>query len=272
LKNYSNDLLEVVKRNIDLLKYLFLVILLSFIVIPILFNFLIMWDSGLAKGETGDWFTFYGNIVGGLIGGAFTYFALIKTLKRDEDKERKQVQEELETKIKECILNNKTYLNALQEVFIRIQISVASTELIHEIAIAINNSSYDFNTKPEITRYIIDKNKYKVCLDEIISITKQYEIQLKNDLKILSGNEFYYFQHNILTFNNQLNSSIKYRQDSKITDYEFLSNFIIWKENFGYRSILNKCKEDNDKYYQNYINEDMLGDYLRFATLPHIKG
>jgi hypothetical protein len=47
-----------------------------------------MWESGWSKGETSDWFTLYGNIIGGLLGGFFTYLALLLTFK--EQKETKK--------------------------------------------------------------------------------------------------------------------------------------------------------------------------------------
>ncbi|MBR8645866.1 hypothetical protein KEH51_23440 [[Brevibacterium] frigoritolerans] len=46
-------------------------LLLALIAIPMMFNYWFLWDSGEAKGDTSDWFTLYGNIFGGLIGGFF---------------------------------------------------------------------------------------------------------------------------------------------------------------------------------------------------------
>ncbi|QEL85886.1 hypothetical protein DN409_16475 [Bacillus mycoides] len=44
-----------------------------------------MWDSGMSKVKPSDWFTFYGNIFVGLIGGFFTYWALALTFKREAE-------------------------------------------------------------------------------------------------------------------------------------------------------------------------------------------
>ncbi|MBT2685061.1 hypothetical protein [Bacillus sp. ISL-37] len=63
-------------------------LLVALIVIPMMFNYWFLWDSGEAKGVTSDWFTLYGNIFGGLIGGFFTYLALLLTFK--EQKENKK--------------------------------------------------------------------------------------------------------------------------------------------------------------------------------------
>ncbi|MED2035649.1 hypothetical protein P4V58_00080 [Bacillus wiedmannii] len=59
-------------------------LLVALIVIPVLFNLLFLWDSGLARGEMSDWFVLYGNIFGGLIGGFFTYLALELTFRQKE--------------------------------------------------------------------------------------------------------------------------------------------------------------------------------------------
>jgi biopolymer transport protein ExbD len=48
-----------------------------------------MWESGWSRGGTSDWFVFYGNIFGSLIGGFFTFIALLLTLK-NQDESKKQ--------------------------------------------------------------------------------------------------------------------------------------------------------------------------------------
>jgi len=50
-----------------------------------------MWDSGLSNGKTSDWFVFYGSIFGGLIGGFFTYLALLLTLNNERDEKVKEM-------------------------------------------------------------------------------------------------------------------------------------------------------------------------------------
>lgn len=69
-------------------KFIIYTLVIALIIVPILFNIFFMWDSGLSRGETSDWFTLYGNIFGGLIGGFFTYLALLLTL-NDKKKEMK---------------------------------------------------------------------------------------------------------------------------------------------------------------------------------------
>ncbi|MGG4264508.1 hypothetical protein [Peribacillus simplex] len=46
---------------------------------------------GWSRGETGDWFTLYGNIFGGLIGGFFTYLALLLTFKEQNETKKKEM-------------------------------------------------------------------------------------------------------------------------------------------------------------------------------------
>lgn len=253
-------------------KYLFLILLLCFIVIPVLFNFLIMWDSGLAKGESSDWFTFYGNIVGGLIGGSFTYLALIKTLKRDEEKEIKRKEEEMDTKIRECILNNKTYINTIEQISLSIQRAVVFKELEMVLYEFIENDIFDFNTNPELKRFDINVKKYKELLLKMNETTVYYEKQLKQDLIDLSGNDFFYFQHNILNFINRLKYITYIQLQEKEVDYEVLSDFIVYKDNFGFKSIISKIVEENDELYSKYINEDIISDYLKSTQIAHIKG
>jgi hypothetical protein len=73
-------------------KWLFvvLVLIVALLVIPVTFNYLFIWESGEAKGKTSDWFVFYGNIFGGLIGGFFTYLALLLTFKKQEEEKIKE--------------------------------------------------------------------------------------------------------------------------------------------------------------------------------------
>lgn len=59
-------------------------VVVTLVIIPVLFNFVFLWDSGLAKGEMSDWFTLYGNIFGGLIGGFFTFLAVQLTFEKEE--------------------------------------------------------------------------------------------------------------------------------------------------------------------------------------------
>ncbi|EMX0192427.1 hypothetical protein AAFX88_003433 [Bacillus cereus] len=66
-------------------------LLVTLIGIPVLFNFVFLLDFGLAKGEMSDWFTFYGNIFGGLIGGFFTYGALLLTFRQKEKEMKPQM-------------------------------------------------------------------------------------------------------------------------------------------------------------------------------------
>lgn len=73
------------------LKFMLYTLVISLIIVPILFNFLFMWESGFSKGETGDWFTLYGNIIGGLIGGFFTYLALLLTFKEQKEAKKEEM-------------------------------------------------------------------------------------------------------------------------------------------------------------------------------------
>lgn len=66
-------------------KFVVIALFIALIGAPILFNFLFIWESGWSKGDTSDWFTLYGNIFGGLIGGFFTYLALLLTFKEQRN-------------------------------------------------------------------------------------------------------------------------------------------------------------------------------------------
>ncbi|MGG0287202.1 hypothetical protein ABEY41_19185 [Peribacillus butanolivorans] len=73
------------------LKFVIITLIVSLVIVPILFNILFMWDSGLSRGETSDWFTLYGNIIGGLIGGFFTYLALLLTFKEQKNTKKNEM-------------------------------------------------------------------------------------------------------------------------------------------------------------------------------------
>jgi hypothetical protein len=73
------------------LKFIVVTVVVSLIVVPIVFNYLFMWDSGLSRGETSDWFTLYGNIIGGLLGGFFTYLALLLTFKEQKETKKEEM-------------------------------------------------------------------------------------------------------------------------------------------------------------------------------------
>jgi hypothetical protein len=70
--------------NCKFVIFVIITLIVALIIIPICFNYLFMWHSGLSKGETSDWFVFYGNIFGGLIGGFFTYLSLLLTFKKEK--------------------------------------------------------------------------------------------------------------------------------------------------------------------------------------------
>lgn len=60
------------------------ILLVSLIAILMLFNFAFMWVSGVSRGKSSDWLVLYGNKFGGLIGGGFTYLALMLTFKEQK--------------------------------------------------------------------------------------------------------------------------------------------------------------------------------------------
>lgn len=77
-------------------------LIVALIGIPVMFNFAFMWDSGHAKGQTSDWFVFYGNIFGGLIGGFFTYLAVVLTFRNEKKKKEEEMRPNLD-------IPNKSY-------------------------------------------------------------------------------------------------------------------------------------------------------------------
>lgn len=95
------------------LKFVVITLIVALIVVPISFNYLFMWDSGSARGETSDWFTLYGNIFGGLTGGFFTYLAVLLTLRHDKQSKEKETAPQLDilhknVELRENIVENES--------------------------------------------------------------------------------------------------------------------------------------------------------------------
>lgn len=90
-------------------KYIFAIVILLFalIIIPICFNFLFIWDSGFSNGKTSDWFVFYGGIFGGLIGGFFTYLALLLTLNNQRDQKVKEMRPRIDIPFQSMTFSSK---------------------------------------------------------------------------------------------------------------------------------------------------------------------
>lgn len=77
-------------------KFIIGALIIALLIVPISFNFLFMWESGLSRGGSSDWFTLYGNIFGGLTGGFFTYLAVLLTLNHNQKTREKETAPQLD--------------------------------------------------------------------------------------------------------------------------------------------------------------------------------
>ncbi|MFJ8517691.1 hypothetical protein [Lysinibacillus xylanilyticus] len=92
------DIRKLNKKHLDIkfnFTFVIITLVVALVVVPISFNFFFLWESGWSNGTTSDWFTLYGNIIGGLIGGFFTYLALLLTI----NDQKKSKQEEMRPRI-----------------------------------------------------------------------------------------------------------------------------------------------------------------------------
>lgn len=82
---------KFIKKHGRKLLFVILTLIVALIVFPMLFNYAFLWDSGLSRGQTSDWFVLYGGIFGGLIGGFFTYISLLLTFNNENKKKQDQM-------------------------------------------------------------------------------------------------------------------------------------------------------------------------------------
>jgi hypothetical protein len=77
-------------------KFVIFTLIVTLVIIPFLFNLLFIGESKWNNGETSDWFTLYGNIFGGLIGGFFTYLALLLTINEQKEDKRNEMRPQMD--------------------------------------------------------------------------------------------------------------------------------------------------------------------------------
>ncbi|ALC85711.1 hypothetical protein AM499_07650 [Bacillus sp. FJAT-22090] len=252
-------------------------LVVALLIIPIGFNFFFMWESGFAKGNTSDWFVLFGGIFGGLIGGFFTYLALVFNLKSEKAKENITRLDFINRSIQRSILNNKNFIDMTLKEFYKIRGSVGE-----DLKVKIEEESFNFDFRfsslndvikdPELMSQI-DYSVYKNSLDKLTDIASNYEKELRKDLINLSGSDFFDFQYEIMMFCLLLKSSIDpYLTNVYENDLDLLSNFIVFEDNFGFYGVARNIREQNDDYYEEYIKNDHYGELLRNAILPHVKG
>lgn len=252
-------------------------LVVALLIIPIGFNFIFMWESGFSKGKTSDWFVLFGGIFGGLIGGFFTYLALVFNLKSEKAKENSSQLEFINRSIKRSILNNKSFIDTTLREFYKIRSFVGE-----DLKAKIDEQSLDFNFRFSSLNDVIKDPKilkqinylaYEKSLEKLIDITSNYEKELRKDLIILSGSDFFDFQYEIMMFCLVLKSSIEPNIfATEEDDLDLLSNFIVFEENFGFYGVARNIRDQNDDYYEEYIKNDHVGELLRNAILPHVKG
>lgn len=90
IKYYGEECI-IMRKYGNKILFVLLTLIVALIVFPMLFNYVFLWDSGFSKGNTSDWFVLYGGIFGGLIGGYFTYIALLLTFNNETKKKQDQM-------------------------------------------------------------------------------------------------------------------------------------------------------------------------------------
>lgn len=240
------------------LKFIVITLIVSLIIVPILFNIFFMWDSGLSRGEMSDWFVLYGNIFGGLIGGFFTYLALLLTLndKKKEmmpkidipyqsidfiDSEFKQIVIELNNiggsiaKNIECTLSLENFEEVLEVLEkhkenLGIDLLMAKTALVDDIL--------NMNEKGIKSAHLFAINKENGLSDSLGGVNKEYKAEFIGSCIPLNLNHEAKIQYILgVNINNWINYLVRHR------DYKFI--------NFNEKELFNfnlKVKYSSDEF------------------------
>lgn len=253
----------------------------SLIVFPMVFNFLFLWNSGLSRGSTSDWFTLYGNITGGLIGGAITYFSLVKTLSNEREKMKNMTQKELENKDQEMkriekvfIINSKYFLERIYNnmVLIRNVTDDEYKEQISQIAssneiglISFSELGFEFDESK------IDMDKYKIYLKNIDSYSYEFMTYLKECLPNFVDNKELYDScldlYLLMEFLNDDFSSAGEMDYYK--DVGFLYNFME-DYDIGYSSVIRLKLDEVGQEWDKKVSDSSFPSALQNIRLPHV--
>lgn len=138
-------------------------LLVALVVIPVLFNVLFLWDSGLARGKISDWFVLYGNIFGGLIGGFFTYLSLVLTFKEQKENKKNEMKPRIDVPYQsiEFIDDEKHFFAPIV-----IELNNFGGSIAKNIQCKLSISNY------EETINVLNQNKDKLKIDLIRASTR----------------------------------------------------------------------------------------------------
>jgi hypothetical protein len=266
-----------------LISLLGISVIVSLVLFPITFNYLFLWENKFYRGETSDWFTLFGGITSGLIGGFFTYIALWITLNRELKKEEKQrvekiieINEEKERFIIFFVLKTKHYNDKLFQEFLNISNNINenySNEL-RRIGSTINFRDETFEENGiYLDESMLDINQYEKSLNNIVSITNDYLKHLRESLPNFINNKEIY-QKNLdlyLAIYNMNDMVSTYVKQKKFKELDFFYNFASF--DVGFYKVVYAMNEDIGMLWHKYINgQDELGNFLNETKLPHVKG
>lgn len=265
------------KNNFEIIKFLALSIFISLIVIPMTFNFLFLWDSGLAHGNLEDWFTLYGSIFGGLIGGFFTYLALLYTLKHDKEK----LESEKNVLIKDSVLVIHEYISKIGKQIIELG------DYIHEREFDEMNEQYEKNYDKFKEDDIFDCERIKIKnLDGYLNTLKHMNKnigKLKEETRIRYINlksiddkdlhNFIFDCYLVLSHYEEYIDEIIENGNFNLKEFVYQINPIEYK--LGLRGVVHTIRDEvSIKYYPKYIrtNNDHVGNIFREVINIHIRG
>ncbi|WP_233005481.1 hypothetical protein [Exiguobacterium aurantiacum] len=266
------------KSKFQIFKFLAITIFVSLILIPMIFNFFFLWDSGSAKGKTEDWFTLYGSIFGGLIGGFFTYLALIYTLNYDKSKLKK---EEL-LMVKESVLMIREYINDLEDNVIQLGAFIPENiqkEMNHRYEQCLSHDVYMDDIFQGQRVKISQLDQYLKRLKYTQKIIKEFKDEMRDryiQLKDIEDEEFLNFVYDSYL---ALSHYEKYLE-SCIENGDFNLKELVYQFNpedmdVGLRGIVHVIRDEISlKYYQKYIrtDNDEAGDILNKVKNIHVRG
>ncbi|MYL29850.1 hypothetical protein GLW03_08485 [Halobacillus halophilus] len=256
------------------LLVLILSVVIVFIIIPVIFNFIFLFPTPWTKGSTSDWFTFFSGLGGGLIGGIFTYIAIIYSLNSNKN-ERVAIKNKLSIKI---IMDSLNYLEKIHTEVLNVQLLIEE-ETVREM-------DNQFERQLEVQEGIqIFQGKIEVSeiddLKERIELIVKYSDLLKERL-LDTYLELNYLEQDINKYcydgYHLLDMYITYFEgiidNNDFTKKEFLYTFISSYDNVGFKGAIEEMNNlAFDVLYPKYIkNDDYIGDFIRENIQPHIRG
>ncbi|WP_338470926.1 hypothetical protein R4Z10_19465 [Niallia sp. XMNu-256] len=256
--------------------FVVMTLIVTLIFIPIIFNIFFLWDSGYARGKTSDWFTLYGNIFGGLIGGFFTFIALMLTFRWEGEKQKELDNKYQNRMVKNYVINNRYYFNKLEGELLKIR-SVIDDEYQKELISVASSINFQKSSYKEHGYYLdnskIEIKKYEFILKNIGNISSEYQLFLKNNLTEFANLQEYYDDAlNLYLMINFLHDDIDYALKSDYyKDLDFLYNFIN-HDDTGYSVIIRLLRDHILAMWESQISDNHIASWMQENSIPHIKG